>query len=88
MPTSNEPAPRRVYLIIDSTALPHPYLAWLDENNKPVTFDTEREAQIEIAEWLIEKLNEFIAGERDVCEATSCTDFVLEVDLSQAQFRR
>lgn len=79
MPSTDKPNPKRVYIIIDPTALPHPYPAWLGENNQPVTFATEREAQIEIAEWMIDKLNEFIAGERDFYDATTCTDFVLEV---------
>lgn len=73
--------PTRAFVIIDSTAIPHPFPAFVDKKGLPVYFDSEREAQIEIARWMIDKLNEFIDGERDFYDATTCGDFVLGVDL-------
>ena len=73
---------RRAFVIIDSTAIPHPFPAFVDEAGLPVYFDTEKDAQNEIAYWMIDKLNEFIQGERDFHDATTCGDFVLAVDLS------
>lgn len=79
MPANAKRSTYKVFIIVDSTALPHPSPAWLDENGNPITYATEREAQVEIAEWMIDKLNEFIAGERDFEDAIACTDFVIEV---------
>lgn len=74
--------PKRAFVIIDSTGIPHPFPSVTDEKGMPVYFDTERAAQIEIASWMIDKLKEFIQGERDFYDATTCVDFVLGVDIS------
>ena len=55
--------------------------AWRDESGFPVIYTTEREAQIEIAEMLIEHLSQFIAGEREFDDALTTGDFILPVEV-------
>jgi hypothetical protein len=81
MPKTSKAVSLRAFVIIDSTGIPHPFPAVVDEKGMPVHFDSEQEAQLEIAGWMIDKLNEFIEGERDFYDATTCGEFVLGVDL-------
>lgn len=54
---------------------------WYDDRNFPVVYATEREAQREIADGLIEHLQQFLDGERDFEDAISVDDFILPVDV-------
>ena len=54
---------------------------WRDESGTIVTYATEREAQIEIAEMLMEHLRQFLGGERDFADACTTGDFVLPVEV-------
>ena len=47
----------------------------------PIIYATEREAQIEIAEMLIEQLKQFVAGEREFDDALTTGDFILPVEV-------
>jgi hypothetical protein len=42
-------------------------------------FDTEREAQLEIADFMMTRLQEFIDGERDFEDATTLEEYVVAV---------
>lgn len=42
-------------------------------------FDTEREAQLEIADFMMTRLQEFMDGERDFEDATSTEEYVVAV---------
>lgn len=53
--------------------------AWHDDRGVPVSYATEREAEVEIAEMMIDHLEEFLAGERDFDDASICSDFILPV---------
>lgn len=55
--------------------------AWYDESNLPVTYATEREAQLEIVDDLQERLRQFMAGERDFDDAIIVEDFILPVNV-------
>lgn len=55
--------------------------AWRNEDGWPVTYDTEREAQAEIAELLIGQLQDFLAGGREFDDALTTLDFILPVDV-------
>jgi hypothetical protein len=55
--------------------------AWYDENNMPVTYATELEAQREIADDLIEHLQQFLGGEREYHDAITVGDVILPVDV-------
>lgn len=52
-----------------------------DADDKPVVFATRAEAQREIADNLITRLQEFIDGERDFDDAMSVADYIVQVRL-------
>jgi hypothetical protein len=54
---------------------------WRDEKGYPVTYVSEREAQLEIVDATIELLEQFIAGERDYADTLMMDDFVLPVEV-------
>jgi hypothetical protein len=49
------------------------------EDNKPVIFPTERDAQQEIIDDLITRLQEYADGERDFEDAVTVEEFVVRV---------
>lgn len=75
----NRPVGLPAFAIFTETVCDGLIPAWHDENGVPVSYPTEREAQIEIAETLIEHLEQFIAGQRDFDDASTSSDFVLPV---------
>jgi len=56
--------------------------ACYDETDYPVVFPTELEAQREIADNQLTRIQEFINGERDYHDAISTDEYVLPVDVS------
>lgn len=50
-----------------------------DENDKPVVYSTQGEAEREIAEDCIERLRQYLAGERDFGDAISIEEYVVPV---------
>lgn len=55
--------------------------AWHNEMGFPVTYATEREAQLEIVDDLQERLRQFIAGERTFDDAVAIENLILPVDV-------
>lgn len=55
--------------------------AWHDERNLPVVYATELEAQREIADTLMERLQQFLDGEREFEDSISADDLILPVDV-------
>jgi hypothetical protein len=53
----------------------------LNENGKAWTFPTRREAELEIADLLTTRLQEFRDGDRDFDDAITIEEFVVEVHL-------
>lgn len=49
------------------------------EDDYPVVFATEREAQLEIADNQLIRIQQFIDGERDFADAITTDEFVLPV---------
>lgn len=72
---------RPAFAIFEDTICDGVVAAWRDENGFPVTYATQREAEVEIAEMLIEHLRQFIAGERDFDDALTTGDFILPVEV-------
>lgn len=72
-------SPRAAFAIFEPTFFQGVIPTWRDENGFPITYATEREAQIEIAEMLIEHLHQFIEGEREFHDARTTDDFILPV---------
>ena len=55
--------------------------ACYDETNYPAVFPTELEAQREIADTQLTRIQEFLDGERDFDDALTTDEFVLPVDV-------
>lgn len=54
-------------------------IAVRDGENWPVVFATEREAQLEIVDFLQTRLQEFLDGERDFHGAITVEEYVMQV---------
>jgi len=52
-----------------------------DEKGRPVLFATQREAELEIADCLMTRLQELIEGEREFEDAITVEEFVMEVEV-------
>lgn len=52
-----------------------------DGNGRPFIYATESEAQKAIAEYTIERLQQYIAGERDFDDAMTVEEYVVDVDV-------
>lgn len=72
---------RPAYAIFITTVCEGTLPAWHDENGFPMTYATEREAQLVIVDDIQERLRQFIAGERDFDDAIAVEDFVLPVNV-------
>jgi hypothetical protein len=72
-------ASRPAYAIFTDTVCEGRVPAWRDELGRPVTYATERAAQAEIADTLIARLEEFIAGEREFEDAMTVEEYILPV---------
>jgi len=55
--------------------------AWHDETGVPIVYPTVEAAQREIADDVMEKLRQFLAGERDFDDAMTVEDYILPVDV-------
>jgi len=73
--------PRAAFAIFEDTVFQGMMPTWRDERGVLITYPTEREAQVEIAEMLIEHLTQFIAGEREFDDASTTGDFILPVQV-------
>jgi hypothetical protein len=51
------------------------------ENEMPVVYLTREEAEREIAEYTIERLRQFLAGERDFDDAITVEEYVVPVTI-------
>ena len=72
---------RHAFAIFQETICEGVVPTWRDENGFPVIYATERAAQIEIAEMVVEHLQQFIAGEREFDDALTTGDFILPVEV-------
>lgn len=59
-----------------------PVVAVHNENDKPLVFQTERAAQLEIVDSLMIRLNQFIDGEREFDDAINVDEYVVPVWVS------
>jgi hypothetical protein len=73
----NEPA----FCIFIDTVCEGRIPAWRDKNLMPVVYPTMEAAQREIADDVMEKLRQFLAGERDFDDAMTVEDYILPVDV-------
>lgn len=55
--------------------------AWHDEKGMPVVYPTIETAQREIADDVMEKLQQFLDGEREFEDALTVEDYILPVEI-------
>ena len=55
--------------------------AWHDEKSMPVVYPTLEAAQREIADDVMEKLQQFLDGNRDFDDALTVEDYILPVEV-------
>ena len=72
---------RTAFCIYITTICDGPVPSVFDETCKPCVFETEVEAQREIADNAITRLDEFIRGERDFDDAMTVEEYVVPVDV-------
>jgi len=75
------PRTRHAFAIFEDTLCQGMMPTWRNEHGVIITYPTEREAQIEIAEMLMEQLRQFLAGHRDFDDARTTGDFILPVEV-------
>jgi hypothetical protein len=73
----NQPA----YCIFVDTVCEGRIPAWHDEKDLPVVYPTLEAAQREIADDVMEKLQQFLDGQRDFDDAIEVEDYILPVDV-------
>jgi hypothetical protein len=72
----------RAYSIFMPTFFQGKMPAWYDdESGFPVVYETELEAQREIADHHLTLIKQFLDGERDFDDAMTVEDFILPVDV-------
>ena len=81
MSEPNELHTKSGYCIYITTGCEGPVPSVRDEKNKPCVFLTEFEAQKEIADFMITRLQEFMDGHRDFEDATTTEEYVVSVDV-------
>ena len=72
---------RKAFCIYINTVFEGRVPSALDETGKPFVFETEIEAQREIADNLITRLDEFMRGEREFEDAMTVEEYVIPVDV-------
>jgi hypothetical protein len=72
---------RSGYAIFCPTVFQGTMPACYDETDYPVVFPTELEAQREIADTQLTRIQEFLDGQRDYEDAITTDEFVLPVDV-------
>lgn len=72
---------RSAYAIFTQTICEGLVPAWYGQGDLPVVYATERKAQLEIVDSLMENLRQFRDGEREFDDAISVDDFILPVDV-------
>ena len=69
------------FCIYIDTICQGPIPAWRDDRGNPVVYQTITEAQREMAEYLMERLHAFLAGDVSFDDAIALEDYVVEVDV-------
>jgi hypothetical protein len=78
---ANVVAVRSAYGIFCDTLCQGVVPAWYDERGLPVVYESKVEAQREIAELAIDRLTQFLAGQREFDDAITMEDYILPIDV-------
>ena len=73
------PNPQRGFCIFLDTFFQGDTLAVTKEENRPCVFATEVDAQREIADHMMTRLQQFLDGERDFDDAVTLEEYVMPV---------
>ena len=73
------PEPRRGFCIYLNAFFQGPTLSVREGEDMPCVFSTEAEAQREIADFMMTRLQEFMDGERDFNDAITVEEYVVPV---------
>ena len=68
-----------VFALFMNTVCQGPMPSWYDENGDPVTYQTRRKAQEEIADTQMEYWRQFMARERPFEDAANIDDCIVKV---------
>ena len=74
-------APRRGFCIYTKTFFQGPTLAVTQDEDRPCIFATEAEAQREIADFMMTRLQQFLDGERDFDDAITVDEYIVPVTI-------
>jgi hypothetical protein len=72
---------KSAYCIFISTVCEGRIPAWHDENLMPVVYQTVEAAQREIADDVMERLQQFLDGQREFDDAMTVEDYILPVNV-------
>ena len=72
---------RTSFCIYIDTVIDGPVPVEWDERNNPVVYPTQTEAQRSIAEDMLDRLQQFLDGEREFDDAVSVEEYIVEVDV-------
>lgn len=78
-PKQNDPKLSRGYCVFINTLFQGTTISVHDGNDLPVIFPSEREAQLEIIDFHMTRVQEFIDGERDYDDALEIEEYVMPV---------
>ena len=81
MTDESSPKLRDAFCIFIDTAAEGRVPAWHDKNLMPVLYPTLEAAQREIADDVMDKLQQFLDGERDFDDAMTVADYILPVEV-------
>lgn len=81
MNTAQEGLTRDGFCIFVDTAFQGPVPVVSDGDDKYVVFDTELEAQKEIADYAMTRIQQFLDGERDFDDAITVEEYLLPVTI-------
>lgn len=76
------PRNKSAFCIYIDTFFQGPVPVERDENDKPVAYATQLEAEREIAEYAIERIHQFLEGEREFEDAITVEEYVVPVTVS------
>jgi hypothetical protein len=74
-------APKRRWCIFINTFFQGQVPSCYDEDENPVVFAMREEAELEIIEFAVERIEQHLAGERDFDEAITIEEFVVPVEV-------
>lgn len=77
----DDATPTPAFCIYINSFCEGPIPLWRDSNDLPVVYATRVEAEREIAEDLIDRLRDFLAGELEFEEAMDIEEFIVEVSV-------